>query len=84
LIAATFTDDVAQGAKIRPRMDQKAMQQANPPATPVKPNPPGGSTQYGDPGIIDQGMQGQNAKPQQKRSNGGEAKAAGKKGGQQP
>jgi multidrug efflux pump subunit AcrA (membrane-fusion protein) len=84
LIAATFTDDVAQGAKIRPRMDQKAMQQANPPATPVKPNPPGGSTQYGDPGIIDQGMQGQNDKPQQKRSNGGEAKAAGKKGGQQP
>jgi multidrug efflux pump subunit AcrA (membrane-fusion protein) len=84
VIAATFTDDVVQGAKVRPVEDKKAQQSANPPATPVKPNPPGGSTQYGDNGIIDQDMQGQNAKPQQKKASGGSSKAAGKSGSQQP
>jgi hypothetical protein len=49
----------------------------------IKPNPPGGSTQYGDAGIVDQGMQGQNAKPQQKQQGKGATKATGKQGTQQ-
>ncbi len=83
ILAATFTDDIVDGATVRPKLDKKAMQAANPPATPVKPNPPGGSTQYGDNGIVDQDMQGQNAKPQQKQPGGGAKKAAGKSGSQQ-
>ena len=81
LIASTFTDEVKDGAQVKTRMsqeeqDKEKQQQA------VKPAPPGGSTQYGDAGIVDQDMQGQNAKPQQKQGNG--AKKANGKGGSKP
>ena len=82
VIASTFTDEVIEGHKIKPQMNKDEAQKLNPPQTPQKPTPPGGSTQYGDPGIIDQDMQGQNAKPQQKQSSGGARKAAGKSGTQ--
>ena len=82
LIASTFTDDVREGAEVKPRMDQEQNSTQNQPAAAIKPQPPGGSTRYGDPGIIDQDMQGQNAKPQQKQG-GGAKKAAGKQGTQQ-
>ena len=69
LVASSFTDDIRDGVKVKPQMnkeeEQKSQQQQA-----VKPNPPGGSTQYGDPGIEDQDMQGQNAKPQQKAGKG--------------
>jgi hypothetical protein len=82
LIASSFTDDVQDGASVKTRMNQaKAQKEQQPPAS-AKPNPPGGSTQYGDPGIEDQDMQGQSAKPQQKQGNG--AKKANGKGGSQP
>jgi multidrug efflux pump subunit AcrA (membrane-fusion protein) len=82
LVATTFNDDIREGVPVTTRMDQQAAQQMNPQAPPIKPNPPGGSTQYGDAGITDQDLQGQNAKPQQKKP-GGAKKAAGKQGTQQ-
>ena len=80
LIASTFTDDIIEGASVRTRVDQQQQQTAAPPPTAIKPNPPGGSTQYGDSGIVDQDMQGQNAKPQQKKGGGGGATKAKPKG----
>ena len=81
LVATTFTDEVVEGAPVKTRMNKQAQQQSQP--QPIKPNPPGGSTQYGDPGVTDQEMQGQNAKPQQKQPGKGATKAAGKQGTQQ-
>jgi multidrug efflux pump subunit AcrA (membrane-fusion protein) len=72
LIASTFTDEVKQGAEVRTRMSKEAQ-----PPESAKPAPPGGSTQYGDPGIEDQGMQGQIAKPGAKSASGA-TKANGK------
>ena len=84
IVASSFTDDVVEGASVRTRISPQQQQAAAPPQQPVKPNPPGGSTQYGDSGIIDQDMQGLNAKPQQKKPSGGQqTKAGGKQGTQQ-
>ncbi len=82
IVASSFTDDVVEGASVRTHMSQQ--QAASQPQQPLKPNPPGGSTQYGDTGIIDQDMQGQNSKPQQKNPSGGQqTKSKGKQGTQQ-
>ena len=70
LIASTFTDEVRDNAKVKTKMSEQAQQQAQQQTPGSKPTPPGGSTQYGDPGIEDQGMQGQSAKPGQKSSQG--------------
>ncbi len=84
IVASSFTDDVVQGASVRTHFSPQLEKVAAPVSQAIKPNPPGGSTQYGDTGIIDQDMQGQNAKPQQKKSNGGQqTKANGKQGTQQ-
>jgi multidrug efflux pump subunit AcrA (membrane-fusion protein) len=80
IIASSFTDEVLEGAPVETRMNKKQQGAAQ---QQIKPAPPGGSTQYGDPGITDQDMQGQNAKPQQKQGQGGAKKATGKKGSQQ-
>ena len=83
LIASSFSDEVKEGGKIRPQQDKQAAEKGGQMSQPIKPLPPGGSTQYGDPGIEDQDMQGQNAKPQQKKQGGGAKKASGKAGSQQ-
>lgn len=70
LIATTFTDDIKEGATVKTRLSKEAQQQQSQPPPGSKPTPPGGSTQYGDPGITDQDMQGQAAKPGQKKSAG--------------
>jgi multidrug efflux pump subunit AcrA (membrane-fusion protein) len=82
VIATTFTDEIRDGVKVKVQEDQSAQMKATPPAPPSQNTPPGGSTQYSDPGIVDQGMQGQNAKPQQKKGPG-DKKAHGSKGSQQ-
>ncbi len=63
-----------EGQDEDPISRQAEKQNQPPPAT--KSQPPGGSTQYSDPGITDQDMQGQSAKPQQKGAAG--KKASGK------
>ena len=82
LIASSFTDDVKDGASVKTRMNQEEEDKEKQQPAAAKPTPPGGSTQYGDAGIVDQDMQGQNAKPQQKQGNG--AKKANGKGGSKP
>ncbi len=65
IVSSTFTDDIRDGVKVKVQMDQSAEQQAFPkPST--QPQPPGGSTQYARPAIVDDNMQGQAAKPQQR------------------
>ena len=83
VIASSFTDDVLDDAKVKPQMNKAQEEKLKGTQTAGKPTPPGGSTQYGDPGITDQDMQGQSAKPQQKQQGKGAKKAAGKQGSQQ-
>jgi multidrug efflux pump subunit AcrA (membrane-fusion protein) len=70
IIASTFTDEVKPGIPVKTRLSESAQQAQKAPVEGVKPLPPGGSTQYGDPGIEDEGMQGQSAKPGQKKAQG--------------
>ncbi|ADW70389.1 efflux RND transporter periplasmic adaptor subunit [Granulicella tundricola] len=79
LIASIFTDQIAEGATVKPQENKKTEQKAAPTSAPPQNTPPGGSTQYGDPGVTDQDMQGQAAKPGQKQGakSGKETKAGG-------
>ena len=70
IVASTFTDEVKEGGSVKTRLSKEAQEQASQPPPGSKPTPPGGSTQYGDPGIQDQDMQGQIAKPGQKKAQG--------------
>jgi len=70
IIASTFTDEVKDGASVQTRMSKEATQQQSTPPPGTRPIAPGGSTQYGDPGIEDQNMQGQAGKPGQKKAYG--------------
>ena len=73
LIVTNVTDDVVDNAPVQTHMnagEQQAAQQK-----PAQSQPPGGSTQYGNPSIIDQNMQGdasqQNQKNKGKQANSG-------------
>ncbi len=70
IIASTFTDEVKPGIPVRTHLSDSAQQATKAPVEGVKPLPPGGSTSYGDPGIEDEDMQGQSAKPGQKQAQG--------------
>lgn len=70
MIASTFTDEVKPNIEVRTHLSEDAQKSQKEPPAGVKPLPPGGSTQYGDPGIEDEGMQGQSAKPGQKQASG--------------
>ena len=74
-VASTFTDDIREGARVKTHQAKDV--EATQPSAVTKPTPPGGSTQYGDPGIEDQDMQGQIAKPSQQKAKGA-SKANGK------
>ena len=76
LVATTFTDDIREGVKVTTKPDKQQTEKENQPPASIKPAPPGGSTQYGDPGIEDQDMQGQNGKPQQKGGGGARKSSA--------
>lgn len=77
LIAASFTDDVKEGAKVQAREAEAPGEAASSKSAPDQKAPPGGSTQYGNPSVTDANMQGQNGK----QSGGREKKAAGPQGG---
>ncbi len=85
IVASTFTDEVVEGASVRTRISPQQQKVSSPATQAIKPKSPGGSTQYGDEGIIDQDMQGMNAKPQQKKPAAGQQTKAssGKQGTQQ-
>ncbi len=71
-IAASFTDDVKEGAKVKPQESKVAGEAAAPKAAPNQNAPPGGSTQYGNQSVTDQNMQGQAGK----QSGGGQKQGA--------
>ena len=84
LVVSTFSDVVREGARVR-AMPDKHQQQQSEQRQSLQHQPPGGSTQYGDPGITDQEMQGQNAKPQQKQGGkGGAATKSSSQGSSKP
>ncbi len=62
LIAASFTDDVKDGARVQAREMQIAGEAPGPKGAPSQQAPPGGSTQYGDQAVTDGNLQGQAGK----------------------
>jgi multidrug efflux pump subunit AcrA (membrane-fusion protein) len=73
LIVTNVTDDVVDGAKVQVHANSQEQQAAQ--QKPDQSQPPGGSTQYGNPAVIDQNMQGtpnqQNQKNKGKQANSG-------------
>ena len=74
VIASSFTDDVKEGARVRPE-EGKAPGESAARNSPNGSAPPGGSTQYGNQSITDANMQGQIGKQQ---NSGGRKKGGGK------
>jgi multidrug efflux pump subunit AcrA (membrane-fusion protein) len=63
IVVTDVTDDVVDGAEVQVHPTQAALQ------TPPQQNaPPGGSTQYGNQGLTDQNLQGQQSQKNQKSS----------------
>jgi multidrug efflux pump subunit AcrA (membrane-fusion protein) len=75
LIVTNVTDDVVDGAKVQTHMNAQEQQAAQ--QKPDQSQPPGGSTQYGNPSIIDQNMQGDPS--QQNQKNKGKQSSSGSK-----
>jgi multidrug efflux pump subunit AcrA (membrane-fusion protein) len=63
LIVTNITDDVHQDAKVK--VHESASQQEQSQQKPDLSQPPGGSTQYGNPAVVDQNMQGSPSKQNQ-------------------
>ena len=85
VIAATFNDDIKEGARVQLKEAQAAGEATSPRAAPSQSAPPGGSTQYGNQSITDQNMQGQAGKQTgaaQKKGGGDQQKSSG--GGSKP
>ncbi len=72
LIVTNITDDVREGAPVRTAMEHSREEQ--PSAAPAN-TPPGGSSQYGNPGITDRNLQGQQG---QQNGQGAHGAASGK------
>jgi multidrug efflux pump subunit AcrA (membrane-fusion protein) len=66
LIVTNVTDDVTDGRKVKVQMSGQQQEAAG--QKPEQNQPPGGSTRYGNPSIIDQNMQGKPAQSNQKSS----------------
>jgi multidrug efflux pump subunit AcrA (membrane-fusion protein) len=75
LIVTNVTDDVVDGAKVQTHMSTQEQQSAQ--QKPQQSQPPGGSTQYGNPSIMDQNMQGDPS--QQNQKNKGKQSSSGSK-----
>jgi len=63
VIVTDVTDDVTDGREVQVHMAAAPDQQPQPPS---QSNPPGGSSQYGNEGITDRNLQGQQAQQNQK------------------
>ena len=66
IVVTDVTDDVTDGAPVQVHEAKSADQQ--PTAPPSQNTPPGGTTQYGNPGLTDQNVQGQQSRQNQKGS----------------
>ena len=75
VIVVDVTDDVVDGNEVTVHTAKNAEQQPQKP--PSQSTPPGGSTQYGNQGLTDQNLQGQQSQQNQKSS--GKGKSQGQK-----
>lgn len=66
MIVTNVTDDVVDGAQVQTQQVKSGDQK--PTAPPPQNTPPGGSTQYGNPGITDRNLQGEQAQQNKKGS----------------
>jgi multidrug efflux pump subunit AcrA (membrane-fusion protein) len=78
MLVSSITDDVVQGAAVDAKLGKGPMQTPSKP--PSQNTPPGGSTQYGDQGITDRNLQGQQAQQNKKGSGSSGAKSSGESG----
>ena len=69
LIATNITDEVREGAPIQVAMTKSSEDQ--PEAPPSQNTPPGGSTQYGNPGLTDRNLQGKQGQENGSSAHGG-------------
>jgi multidrug efflux pump subunit AcrA (membrane-fusion protein) len=76
VIVTDVTDDVVEGAAVQ--VHQAESPQSQPQQPPKQNTPPGGSTQYGDQGITDKNLNGQQSQ-QNKKSQGKNAPSSGTK-----
>ena len=73
VIVTDVTDDVADGREVTVHAAKNAEQE--PKSAPQQATPPGGNTQYGNQGLTDQNLQGQQSKQNQKSSGKGQGKS---------
>lgn len=66
VIVTEITDDVTDGATVKPRTKESSGENTNPQAGATPSAPAGGPSQYGNQAITDQNIQGQQAKQQKK------------------
>jgi multidrug efflux pump subunit AcrA (membrane-fusion protein) len=64
IVVTDVTDDVTDGAPVQ--IHETKVPDEQPSAPPSQSTPPGGSTQYGNPGLTDQNLQGQQQQQNQK------------------
>jgi len=81
-IVTNVNDDVVDGVPVQTQQVKSADQK--PSAPPPQNTPPGGSTQYGNPGATDQNLQGQQAQQNKKGSGSPEPKSNDAASGSKP
>lgn len=82
VIVTNVTDDVVDGVAVQTQQVKSGDQK--PTAPPPQNTPPGGSTQYGDQGITDRNLQGQQAQQNKKGSGSSEKKSNDSTSGSKP
>ncbi len=78
VIVTDVTDDVVEGAAVQTHESKESVPQQQPKQAPSQTTPPGGTTQYGDQGITDTNLQGQQSQQNQK-SQGKQPQSNGKR-----
>jgi multidrug efflux pump subunit AcrA (membrane-fusion protein) len=82
MLVTNVNDDVVDGAPVQTKVVQNDQQK--PQAPPPQNTPPGGSTQYGDQGVTDRNLQGQQAQQNKKGSGGQQQKSSDSTSGSKP
>jgi len=82
MLVTNVTDDVVDGAEVQTQQVKSTEQKAKTP--PPQNTPPGGSSQYGDQGITDRNLQGQQAQQNKKGSGTSQKKSNDATSGSKP
>ncbi len=81
-IVTNVTDDVVEGAAVQ--MQEVKSSQQKPSSPPAQSTPPGGSSQYGDQGVTDRNLQGEQAQQNKKGSGSQQKKSNDSSSGSKP